>query len=302
MDASVELVKHLLSSVVHIHTEVPSAHPSTRILGDERMGTGTVVDPSGLILTVNYVVMGGETIQVTLARGRALRAEIVAQDFEVGLALLRVKRQGLTAAPVTASESLTRGDAVFALGSTGPRERRVAGGLVTYLGEFEAYWEYLLDRGIVSSAANPGFGGGPLFTLGGKMVGVVSLNLNEIARSSLAIPVECYLRNQEEFVRFGRVVSRPQRAWLGVFAHVLEEGVVVAGLVPNGPGARSGIQEGDLIVSLDAREVPTRKDLYLSLWRHAPGEKMTLEVMRDNQVRRLSVTAGDRADFYKQIS
>lgn len=301
MDASVELVKHLLSSVVHIHTEVPSSHPSTRMLGDERMGTGTVVDPAGLILTVNYVVMGGETIQVTLGRGRALRAEIVAQDFEVGLALLRVKRQGLTAAPIADSETLARGAPVFALGSTGPRERRVAGGLVTYLGEFEAYWEYLLDRGIVASASNPGFGGGPLFTLGGQMVGVVSLNLNEIARCSLSIPVECYRQNQEEFVRFGRVVSRPQRAWLGVFAHVLEEGVVVAGLVPNGPGARSGIQEGDLIVSLDAQEVPTRKELYLSLWRHAPGEKMTLEVMRDNEVRRLSITGGDRADFYKQI-
>jgi S1-C subfamily serine protease len=302
MDASVEIVKHLLSSVVHIHTEVPSSHPSTRILGDERMGTGTVVDSAGLILTVNYVVMGGETIQVTLGRGRALRAEIVAQDFEIGLALLRVKRQGLTAAPIADSESLARGAPVFALGSTGPRERRVAGGLVTYLGEFEAYWEYLLDRGIVSSAANPGFGGGPLFTLAGQMVGVVSLNLNEIARCSLAIPTECYRRNQEEFVRFGRVVSRPPRAWLGVFAHVVEEGVVVAGLVPNGPGARSGIQEGDLIVSLDAQEVPTRKELYLSLWKHAPGEKMTLEVMRDNEVRRLSVTGGDRADFYKQIS
>ena len=301
MDASVELVKHLLSSVVHIHTEVPSSHPSTRMLGDERMGTGTVVDPAGLILTVNYVVMGGETIQVTLGRGRALRAEIIAQDFEVGLALLRVKRQGLTAAPIADSETLARGAPVFALGSTGPRERRVAGGLVTYLGEFEAYWEYLLDRGIVASASNPGFGGGPLFTLSGRMVGVVSLNLNEIARCSLSIPIECYRQNQEEFMRFGRVVSRPQRAWLGVFAHVLEEGVVVAGLVPNGPGARSGIQEGDLIVSLDAQEVPTRKELYLSLWRHAPGEKMTLEVMRDNEVRRLSITGGDRADFYKQI-
>ncbi len=301
MDASVEIVKHLLSSVVHIHTEVPSSHPSTRILGDERMGTGTVVDSAGLILTVNYVVMGGETIQVTLGRGRALRAEIVAQDFEIGLALLRVKRQGLTAAPIADSESLARGAPVFALGSTGPRERRVAGGLVTYLGEFEAYWEYLLDRGIISSAANPGFGGGPLFTLAGRMVGVVSLNLNEIARCSLAIPTECYRRNQEEFMRFGRVVSRPPRAWLGVFAHVVEEGVVVAGLVPNGPGARSGIQEGDLVVSLDAQEVPTRKELYLSLWKHAPGEKMTLEVMRDNEVRRLSVTGGDRADFYKQI-
>jgi len=55
-------------------------------------------------------------------------------------------------------------------------------------------------------------------------------------------------------------------------------------------------------VSLDAQEVPTRKELYLSLWRHAPGEKMTLEVMRDNEVRQLSVTGGDRADFYKQSS
>jgi S1-C subfamily serine protease len=302
MDASVELVKHLLGSVVHIHAEVPSSHPSTRIMGDERMGSGTVVDPAGLILTVNYVVMGAETIQVTLGRGRALRAEIVAQDFEIGLALLRVKRQGLQAVPIADSETLTRGEPVFAIGSTGPRERRVAGGLVTYLGEFEGYWEYLLERGIVSSAANPGFGGGPLFTLTGQMVGVVSLNLNEIARCSLAIPGEYYRRNQQEFMRFGRVVSRPPRAWLGVFAHVLEEGVVVAGLVPNGPGARSGIQEGDIIVSLDAQEIPTRKELYLSLWKHAPGEKVTLEVMRDNEVRRLSVTGGDRADFYKQTS
>jgi S1-C subfamily serine protease len=302
MDASVELVKHLLSSVVHIHAEIPSAHPSTRHLGNERMGTGTIVDAAGLILTVNYVVMGAETLQVTLGRGRGLRAEIVAQDFEIGLALLKIKRQGLPAVQIADSESLERGAPVFAIGSTGSRERRVAGGLVTYLGEYEGYWEYMLDRGIVSSAANPGFGGGPLFTLGGKMVGVVSLNLNEIVRCSLSIPSEHYRRNREEFVRFGRVVSRPQRAWLGVFAHVLDEGVVVAGVVPNGPGARSGIQEGDLIVSLDAQEVPSRKDLYLSLWRHAPGEKMTLEVMRDNEVRRLSVTAGDRADFYKQIS
>lgn len=302
MDASVEIVKHLLGSVVHIHAEIPSAHPSTRILGDERMGTGAIVDSSGLVLTVNYVVMGAQSLQVTLARGRALKAEIVAQDFEIGLALLRVKRQGLEAVRIGDSESLTRGTPVFALGSTAPRERRVAGGLVTYLGEFEAQWEYLLDRGIISSASNPGFGGGPLFTLSGQMVGIVNLNLNEIARCSLSIPAELYRRNQDELMRFGRVVSRPQRAWLGVFAHVLEEGVVVAGLVPNGPGARSGIQEGDVIVTLDAQDVPSRKELYLSLWRHLPGEKMTLEVMRDNEVRRLSVTGGDRADFYKQIS
>lgn len=301
MDASVDLVKHVLPSVVHIHTEVPSAHPSARILGDERMGTGTVVGRDGLILTVNYVVMGGKTINVTFERGRSQRAEIIAQDFDIGLAVLKVKRQGLPTPPLESSETLTRGTPVFALASLGARERRVAGGVVTYLGEFEEYWEYLLERGIVSSAANPGFGGGPLFTLLGQMVGVVSLNLNEIARNSLSIPIEYYEKSRNELLRYGRVLSRPQRAWLGVFAHPLDEGIVVAGVVPNGPGARSGVQEGDVIVALDSQEVPTRKELYLNLWRHGPGDQIALQVLRDNELRVVHVTGGDRAEFYKQI-
>jgi len=302
MDASVELVKRLLPSVVHIHTDVPAAHPSARVLGEERMGSGVIIDPSGLILTVNYVVMGGETIQVSFSKGRSQRAELVAQDFELGLALLKVKRTNLPAVPVASSAELDRGEAVFALASNGPRERRVSGGLLTYLGEFEAYWEYLLERSLVSSAPHPGSGGGPLFTMKGQMVGIVYLNLGEIVRASLAVPGECYLANREEYLRHGRAVSRPQRAWLGVFAHPVDEGVVVAGLVPDGPSARSGIREGDVILSLDAQQVPTRKDLYLSLWRHGPGEHIALEVMRDNELKRLDVTGGDRADFYKQIS
>jgi S1-C subfamily serine protease len=301
MDASVELVKRLLPSVVYIHTEVAPSHPSTKILGDERMGTGAVVGRDGLILTVNYVVMGGKTIEVAFDRGRTQRAEIIAQDFDMGLAVLKVKRRDLPTPPMMSSQELTRGVPVFAVASLGARERRVAGGVVTYLGEFEAYWEYRLERGIVSSAANPGPGGGPLFTLLGQMVGVVSLNLSEIARNSLAIPVECYEMNREELLRHGRVVSRPPRAWLGVFAHPLEEGVVVAGVVPNGPGARSGVQEGDVIVALDSQEVPTLKDLYLNLWRHGPGDRIELEVLRDNELRVVHVTGGDRAEFYRQV-
>ena len=299
MDASVELVRHLRPTVVHIHAEVPANHPSARILGEERFGSGTVIDPSGLILTVNYVVMGGENIQVSFVQGRRAKAEIVAQDFDVGRALLKVKRQGLQAAEAGSSEDLECGEPVFVLASTQPQERRVSGGLITYIGEFEAYWEYLLDRGIVSSAFNPGFGGGALFTLAGRMIGVVSLNLNEVARNSLAIPIEHYCANQEEFLRYGQVVSRPKRAWLGVFAYALEDGVVVAGLVPRGPAERSGLREGDLIVSVDREEVSSRKGLYLALWRHGPGEKIQLEVMRDRELKRMEILGTDRAHFYK---
>ena len=100
-------------------------------------------------------------------------------------------------------------------------------------------------------------------------------------------------------MRYGRVVSRPRRAWLGVFAHALEEGVVVVGVVPGGPGERGGMREGDLIVSFDAEEVGSRRDLYIRLWRHEPGERLHIEVMRDNKVCRLEVTGGDRAEFFR---
>jgi S1-C subfamily serine protease len=300
MDVSVELVKCLAQSVVNIRAAVPRQHPSARILGTERMGSGVVVDPAGLVLTVNYVVMGASSIDVAPIKGRRMKAEVVGQDFEIGLALLRVKRQRLPAATV-GPQLPERGDEVVAVASTGPQERPVAGGVVTYVGEFEAYWEYLLDRGIVSTAPNPGFGGGGLFTPAGRLVGVLSLNLNEVARSSLAIPVEHYVEHAEELVRYGRVASRPRRAWLGVFAHAVEDGVIIAGMVPDGPGARAGLQEGDLIVSLNAEEVSSRRELYMSLWRHEPGERLTLEVLRDNKVRRLEVMGGDRADFYRQL-
>jgi serine protease Do len=300
VDASVAFVKSLLPSVVNIHATVPRAHPSTRILGDERMGSGLIVDGGGLVLTVNYVVMGASTVEVAPLKGRRMRAEVVAQDYEVGLALLRVKRQGLPAASLGATPPLERGASVVAVASPGVQEVRVSGGTVTYLGEFEEYWEYLLDHGIVSTAPNPGFGGGGLFSMTGRALGVLYLNLNEVARNSLAIPIDFYRDHAEELLRHGRVVSRPRRAWLGVFAHALEEGVVIAGLVPGGPGDKGGLREGDLVVSIDAQEVSTRRELYMKLWSHEPGERLTVEIMRDNAVKRLEIAGGDRAEFFKQ--
>jgi S1-C subfamily serine protease len=300
MDAPVPLVKYLLETVVYLQATVPRDHPSASILGDERMGSGVVVDESGLILTVNYVVMGAQTVYVSFLKGRRVKGEVIAQDFETGLALVRIKRQGLRVASLAPTQGLDRGTSVIAVGSMGLQERRVSGGLLTYLGEFEAYWEYLLDRGLVSSAANPGYGGGGLFDLNGRLLGILYLNLNEVARSSLAIPVDAYQTHEAELVRFGRVRSRPRRAWLGVYAHALEEGVLIAGVVPGGPGEVAGLREGDLIMSFNAQEVGSRRDLYMRLWRHEPGERLHVEVMRDNKLCRFEVTGGDRAEFFRQ--
>ena len=298
MDAAVGLVQRLLPVTAHVAARVAAAHPSTRILGTERMGSAVVVEPGGLLLTVNYVVMGARRVRVTLPDGRRLDARVVAQDFDSGLALLRVGATGLPTAHLTSSENVTPGAPVFVIAATGPTDRRVAGGLVTDLGEFEAYWEYVLDRGIVSTAANPGFGGGPLFDMRGSVVGVVSLNLEGIGRESLAIPVEYYTQHRAELLRYGHVASRRRRAWIGVFPHAVEERLVVAGLVPDGPGERAGLQEGDVIVRVDEEEVRSRRALYAALWRHGPGERVRLEVMREERLQQLEVVAQDRSDFY----
>src|SRR3989442_8916135 len=159
MDSSVELVRHLLQSVVYIHTTVARDHPSTRILGNERLGSGVVVDASGLILTVNYVVMGGQTISVGFQKGRRAKAELVAQDFEIGLALIKVNRQGLIAAHVGTGDAAGRWDEVVLLGAMGAQGRRGTGGVGPYVGEVEAHWENLLGRGIGPNAPNPGLCG-----------------------------------------------------------------------------------------------------------------------------------------------
>src|SRR2546426_4007058 len=160
MDSSVELVKHLLQSVVYIHTTVGREHPSTRILGNERLGSGVVVDASGLILTVNYVVMGGQTIYVAFQKGRRVKAELVAQDFEIGLALIRVNRQGLVAAELAPADTVERCDEGVLLGTMGPQGRRATGGRVTYIGEVGGDLEDLPGRGIVTNAPHPGCCGG----------------------------------------------------------------------------------------------------------------------------------------------
>lgn len=299
MDAPVGLVRGLLGSTVSIHARIPADHPSARLLGEERMGSGAIIDPDGLVLTVNYVVMGATHLEVTLPGGRELRAEIVAQDFESGLALLGLRGRGLQAIELGSSERLERGAPVFILAATGGETRGVSGGVVTYLGEFDAYWEYLLDRGIMTNAPNPGLGGGPLLDLEGRMVGVVSLNLSEIGRQSLAVPAEYYLGHREELLRFGRVASRPRRAWVGFFPHPVEDRLVVAGVVPDGPGERAGLQEGDLILTVDDLEIASRRELYRTLWRHGPGERIVFDVLRENEVHTVEVVGEDRADFYR---
>lgn len=299
MNASVKLIEQVIPSTVSIQVNVPIQHHSAQLLGTERMGSGTVVSPDGHILTVNYIVIGASRISVTLIDNTRLDAELVAQDFATGIAVLQVPQKSFPAVPAHPSADLEPGDEVFLVACSGEENgRRVNGGGLTSVSRFDAYWEYSLDRALTSTAMNPGLGGGPMFDMHGRMVGVVSLNLNEIGRFSLAIPVEHYTEHREELVRYGRRVSRPSRAWIGMYSYMLKDHLVIAGLLPDGPGAKAGLKTGDVVLAVDQEETADRRAFYQRLWSLPAGETVLFRVFRNNSVRDIPVVSGNVEEFF----
>jgi S1-C subfamily serine protease len=297
VNAAVSLIGRVLPATVHVRTEIPSEHPSARLLGTERMGSGTIIDPSGLILTVSYVVLGASEVRVTMLDQREYVAEVVRYDFTSGLGLVRIAEGGLPSLPLQRTTDLHLGDEVFLVASAGEGSARISNGGVSYLGPFDANWEYVLERAVMTTAMNPGLGGGPLLDMQGRVLGVVSLNLNEIGRFSLVIPSEYYLDARDQFLAGGGR-GMGTRAWLGVFCYAMNHHVVIAGVLPGGPGESAGLKAGDVVLAVDGRDVADRASLYRHLWRRRPGEPVTLKVFRSNEARLVTVASGDVVEFF----
>ncbi len=295
MNARVGLLHAVVLATVDLATKVPSDHPSARNLGTERMGSGTLIDPAGLILTVNYVVNGAEAITVTLSDGKQYPGRLTAQDFDSGLALVHIDAADLPF--LRPAETVTVGQPVFMVASNGQQQRRVSDGSLTSVEGYDGQWEYLLERSIRVSAFNPGFGGGTLADSRGRLMGVISLNLNDVGKFTLAIPVEYYLRDAEELRRFGRVRNRPPRAWLGLYSQALEGHLLVTGVTPSGPAEKSGLKQGDIILAVEGQEVQTRPQLYREIWKKRAGDAVTFHVIRGDGSQDVQVASRDRWDF-----
>jgi S1-C subfamily serine protease len=299
VNASVKLIEQVVPATVSIQASVPQQHHSAILLGTERMGSGAIIDPAGYILTVNYIVIGATSIQVGLLDNTQHEAEIAAQDFSTGVAVLKISGGSFPPVPTSPSTAITPGDEVFMVASSGEDGgRRVSGGAITSAAPFDAYWEYATDRALVCTAMNPGPGGGPMFDMKGRMVGVTSLNLNEVGRFSLAIPVENFLHHKDELIRYGRRVSQPSRAWIGMYSYTLREHLVIAGLLPGGPGDTAGLKAGDVVLAVDNQDVSDRRKFYEQLWAKPAGETILFRIFRNNGIRDIAVISGNVEQFF----
>lgn len=299
MNGHIRLIHEILPATVDLHVIIPDSHPSARNLGSERVGSGTIVDPDGYILTVHYVTVGASSITVTMADGEQYPGQIAAQDQETGLSLVKIAERDLPFLKLAPPDSVTLGQAVVMVASAGQTARRVSGGYVSSMAAYDGQWEYMIDKSIRVTAFNPGFGGGTLANFRGELVGVVSLNLNEVGKFSLAIPIDYYRTYEQELKRYGQVRSRPRRPWLGIYPEAMAGHVVLGGVVPNGPAAKFGLRQGDIILTVEKKEIRSRQELYQEMWKKRPGERISFKILRDDQSFDLDVIGGDRADRYR---
>jgi S1-C subfamily serine protease len=284
--------------VAFLRASIPAQHPSAPVLGEERLGACVAVTAEHL-LTAHYLVLGASSVEVVGLDGRPRPVTRISLDHDSGLALLAVEGAGFEPAALSGEEELQPGDPVFMITCTGDKERRGASGHVSFVGPFETFWEYMLDRAVMTTIVNPGLAGGPLLDGRGRVAGIVSLGLAAVGRYSLAIPTALF-RECRARLESGEPSPESERhAWIGFYPQANEDGIAISGVVPGGPADSAGLQRGDLLVSVDGHAVRDLRHLYRALWRKGPGQIVGMQVLREESIHVVEVVAGDRYEFYK---
>ncbi len=299
------VVEQVAPAVVSV--EVSHRRRSAKPRETQGAGSGFVFTPDGFILTNSHVAHGASRTDVTFADGRRLRAELVGDDPDTDLAVLRVAAQSQIAASLGDSAALRVGQVVIAIGNPLGFQSTVTAGVVSALGRsFRSVSGRLIDNVIQTDAAlNPGNSGGPLLDSRGNVVGVNTAVILPAQGICFAVAVNTVKLAVGQLIAFGHVrrarigvggqnVSLPR---LAVRAHRLIQpsGVLITTIEPGSPAARAGLEPGDIIVAFDGHPVHGIDDLHRLLTGDRIGAVTTVAAVRKAERLELPITAAETA-------
>jgi S1-C subfamily serine protease len=307
--AVVTAVEIVGPSVVKIDVRTDSRADRTgrRRPGAIGSGSGFVFTPDGLILTNSHVVHGARTADVALADGRTLQADVLGDDPDTDLGVLRVTATDLTIAALGDSTRLRPGQLVIAIGNPYGFEHTVTTGVVSALGRaLRARTGRLMENLIQTDAAlNPGNSGGPLVTSAGEVIGVNTAVILGGQGISFAVPIDTAKRVVSDLITHGRV----RRSYIGIAGQdakvprhlarllglAIASGVLVMQVVDKGPASDAGLREGDVIVELDGVAIARVDDLHRALTERQIGRPVSVAVVRDTRRTVLRVIPAEAA-------
>lgn len=273
----------------------------------QALGSGVIVSGDGYIVTSNHVVSGADEVEVRLSDERVFTAKIIGNDPKSDVAVIKIDAKDLPVIKIGKSSNLRIGSYVLALGNPYGLAGTVTHGIISALGrsglgitEYENFIQ-------TDAPINPGNSGGALVNMDGELIGINTAILSQTGGNigiGFAIPVDLVMDIVESLRKYGRFV----RGWLGVtvqeitpeIAEAMElktpRGVLIADVIKGSPAAEAGIRQGDVVVSINGKEVNDPSALQFLVSEIAPGTKVPVTVIRNGSRKSVTVTIGDLSE------
>ncbi|MBV5292763.1 MAG: Do family serine endopeptidase [Curvibacter lanceolatus] len=269
------------------------------------LGSGVIVSAEGYILTNNHVVESADEIEVTLNDSRTTQARVIGTDPDTDLAVLKIDVDRLPAIVLGNSDTLQVGDQVLAIGNPFGVGQTVTSGIVSALGRNQLGINTFENFIQTDAAINPGNSGGALVDVNGNLLGINTAIYSRSGGSmgiGFAIPVSTARQVLDSIVKDGRVT----RGWIGVEPNELSAelaetfgiqpvpGVIITGVLQNGPAAQAGIRPGDVIVQVAGQAVHSVPELLSRVSGLTPGQAAPFSLLRQGKTLQAEVTPGVR--------
>jgi len=292
-----------LAAIVRVRTRALQGARSAETLGLRREGSGVLVR-DGYVVTIGYLVIEADSVEVIASDGRATPATVAGYDHASGFGLLKL----LTA---VGGKPLPLGDA-DALVEREPAMIARHGGRdgvsLVYVASrrpFSGSWEYRIDSAIYTYPAVPDWSGAALINARGELVGIGSLivgdasGTGEATPGNLFVPVNLLRPILEHLIADGRGPG-PARPWLGLNTEEMRGRLFVTRVSPEGPADRAGLKGGDIVVGVGDDDVASLGDFYSKVWaRGAAGIEVPLRVLQGMQVKEITVRSIDRLEYFR---
>ncbi len=294
----------MVEPVVRIKVFVDPDARTAQSLGHERDGSGIVIDSNGLVLTIGYLMVEAHAAELITNDGRKIAANIIGYDHDTGFGLLQATSPlKLRAMPFGKAADLKVGEPVLA-SSFGGRDGTVPA-YIAARREFAGAWEYLIDGAIFTAPAHSHWSGAALINREGKLVGVGSLIVGDVAgknsgvAGNMYVPIDLLPPILADLLADGRVTSAP-KPWLGFNTEEVNGKLIVSRVTPGSPAEKFGMKRGDVITSIGGQIPNGLADMYRKIWsRGSAGVEVPVDLERDGGKQHLDIKSMNRLDHLR---
>jgi len=310
----IDALSRASAAVVGIQVTVAEGARSARSLGQERTGSGVVIGPDGLVLTIGYLMLEAQQIEIVTQEGKTLPAVAVAYDIATGFGLVKplLPLRGVKPVNLGSQQDLKTGEPLMVVtGATvDGQDSDVSMTQLVSQRAFSGTWEYHIDTALFTSppvtAGGGNHSGAPLFNQRGELLGIGSLLVadalgeNKRVPGNMFVPIDLLKPILAELQQSGSS-RQSHRPWLGLTSTEQGGRVQIVRVSEDSPAEAAGLAPGDVVLAVDDSQVVTLESFYKKLWaRSAPDAPVTLTVLQGADIKTVVLTPQDRMLLLKR--